>query len=296
MQLELVRKNSLAHRASSWLESLCYRCAWLVTGQSREILGDIQARFPHKRTYHLSNGVDIAKFPGGGLDTQASSLRSAPNNHVALYAGLHGLAQGLDQLIQAANALRDEAGLEIVLVGDGPEKQRLLEIAQRQRLENIRFLNSIPAENVPQMLASADILLITLKSYIPGAVPSKLYEAMASGKPVLLVASGEAAAIVEQHQAGIVVEPGDIPGLVNALRKLHADPELRRELGKNGRHAAEESFNREKIVASFLAFLEAHSEEQEPISTNPIPLFRILSISGLVLLATLVHFRYRWKH
>lgn len=300
VQLGLVRKDSLVHRLSSWLESLCYRRAWLVTGQSKEILRDIQTRFPHKRTYHLSNGVDVEKFSDNHSDMGTGDHLNPSTGCVALYAGLHGLAQGLDQLIQAADMLHDEAGLEIILVGDGPEKRELVETAQQRELGNIRFLDPIPAERVPELLASADILLITLKSYIPGAVPSKLYEAMASGKPVVLVASGEPASIVEQHQAGIAVEPGNISGLVDALRRLRDNPNLRREFGQNGRHAAEESFNREKIVAGFMNFLEAYSPSREvdKISAPRLsPLSIILSLSfGLTLLAGLVHFRARWRH
>lgn len=257
VQLGLVRKDSTIHRLSSWLEAVCYRRAWLVTGQSKEILSDIQARFPDERTYHLSNGVDVEKFGSNNSMCEGTRLLSPPSQCVALYAGLHGLAQGLDQLILAADELRNESGLEIVLVGDGPEKQILVEAARRRELPNLRFLDPVPAQDVPGLLALADILLITLKSYIPGAVPSKLYEAMASGKPVILVASGEPAVIVEQHKAGIVVEPDNIPGLVNALQILKDNPELRQELGRNGRRAAEENFNRESIVAEFMAYLEA---------------------------------------
>lgn len=257
VQLGLVRKNSLVHRLSAWLERLCYRRAWLVTGQSKEILSDIQARFPDKHTYHLSNGVDVEKFGSNHSGQGGKPLLSTSGRCVALYAGLHGLAQGLGQLILAADELRNEPGLEIILVGDGPEKQVLVAAAHNRELPNLRFLDPVPAEDVPDLLASADILLITLKSYIPGAVPSKLYEAMASGKPVLLVASGEPAAIVDRYQAGIVVEPDNISGLVSALQMLRDNPELRQELGRNGRRAAEESFNREKIVAGFITYLEA---------------------------------------
>lgn len=298
VQLGLVQKGSLVHQLSSWLEKRCYQRAWLVTGQSKEILRDIQARFPNKRTYYLSNGVDVEKFSGNHSRDGTSYHLNASNGCVALYAGLHGLAQGLDQLILAADMLRGEPGLEIVLIGDGPQKQELVETARRRDLKNIHFLDPMPAENVPGLLASADILLITLKSYIPGAVPSKLYEAMASAKPVVLAASGEPASIIEQYQAGIAVEPGDISGLVDALRRLRDNPDLRQKFGQNGRCAAEKNFNREKIVSDFTDFLETHTPKRELDgetlqSFKPFPLVLGLSL-GLALLAGLVHFRDRW--
>jgi glycosyltransferase involved in cell wall biosynthesis len=87
-------------------------------------------------------------------------------------------------------------------------------------------------------------------------VPSKLYEAMAAGRPVVLVAEGEAAEIVRAHRSGLVVDPGDVNGLAEALRTLNRDPDLRRSLGENGRRAAEQVFDRAAIVARLLERLE----------------------------------------
>ncbi len=154
--------------------------------------------------------------------------------------------------------MRADSGFRFVLVGDGPEKQMLIQQARQCRLDNIRFLDPRPSSEIPALVASADIILVTLKTYIPGAVPSKLYEAMASGRPVVLVAGGEPADIVQECRAGVVVDPGDIEGLAQALRMLNAQPALRRELGENGRKAAEQYFDRTKIVARFVNHLEVN--------------------------------------
>jgi glycosyltransferase involved in cell wall biosynthesis len=120
----------------------------------------------------------------------------------------------------------------------------------------VHFLDPRPARQVPALLATADIALVTLKTYLTGAVPSKLYEAMASGRPVVLVARGEAAAIVRDNQAGIVVEPGHVEDLAEAVRTLRNRPDLRRTLGENGRRAAEREFDRTKIASRFIRHLE----------------------------------------
>lgn len=259
VQLGLLQRQSMAYRLSAQLEALCYRKAWLVTGQSQSIVANIRERFPDVATFHLSNGVDTALFHPG-LSTQAARLvLGGTEGCIALYAGLHGLAQGLDQLLCAADELRGEDGLQFVLIGDGPEKGRLLELARARNLSNVRFLAPRPAVEIPALLAAADIILVTLKKDIPGAVPSKLYEAMASGRPVVLAAGGEAASIVRQHRAGIVVDPGDVSGLAQAVRTLQNRPDLRRELGANARRAAEHLFDRAKIVGRFIEYLEANS-------------------------------------
>ncbi len=255
VRIGMVRPG-LALRMSEWLESFCYNHAWLVTGQSQSILASIQARFPHVRTYLFSNGVDALRFRPDSVDAEALARLRENGNCVALYAGLHGLAQGLNQLVDAAEMIQPSPKLQIFLLGDGPTKSQLVQDVEARRLSNIHFLDPIPALQMPGWLATADIALVTLKTYIPGAVPSKLYEAMAAGKPVVLVASGEPAEIVNQHRAGIVVEPGDITGLADALQRLAANPALRRELGANGRRAAEQYYDRNVIVDQFAQFLE----------------------------------------
>lgn len=254
--LGLLRRESLAYRLSEKIEALCYQRAWLVTGQSEGILASVTKRFPSCSTFHLSNGVDTERFRPDCETGRASEIVRDNGSCVALYAGLHGLAQGLEQVLGSADALRGEPGLRFVLVGDGPEKQRLVQQANERALTNVKFVDSMPAAEMPSLLASADISLVILKTHIPGAVPSKLYEAMACARPVVLVADGEAAAIVTKENAGIVVRPGDVEGLARAINSLRADAGLRRALGENGRRAAERRFDRASIATRFINHLE----------------------------------------
>jgi glycosyltransferase involved in cell wall biosynthesis len=254
VRLGVLDRGTLAYRLSEQLESFCYRNAWLVTGQSRGILSDISRRFPTSATYHLSNGVDIEMFNVGPREMNLEAAKTS-SSLITMYAGLHGLAQGLDQVLKAASELATEP-FQFVLVGDGPEKCALMKEANKEGLRNVRFCDARPAHEIPSILASADVLLVMLKTYIPGAVPSKLYEAMASGKPLVLVGKGEAAKIVRESEAGIVIEPGDSGGFADALRTLRKNPELRRRMGGNGRQAAEENFDRQKIIQRFIEHLE----------------------------------------
>jgi colanic acid biosynthesis glycosyl transferase WcaI len=259
-QLGLIARESRTYRLAERLEAWCYRKAWLVSGQSAGILEDIHRRFPRVPTYHLSNGCDTALF---------SPERSPPtatregSDCVALYAGLHGLAQGLDQVLEAA-ALVNGARVRFVLVGDGPKKQDLVQHARQQSLKQVEFQDAIPKGQMPDLIASADIVIVPLKTYIQGAVPSKIYEAMASARPLVLVAEGEAASIVERADAGLVVRPGDTVGLAEAVRKLAGDPALRRRLGNNGRRAALACYDRSRIDQKFIRFLEEAVAKRSP--------------------------------
>lgn len=256
VRLGVLRAGTALHRLSAWLERFCYRRAWLVTGQALEIIRDIAKRFPRCQTRLLSNGVDPSVFrprsSAGGARTPASENGRC----VAMYAGLHGLAQGLHYVLDAAERLQSDSGCDLVLVGDGPEKSALVADAARRGLTNVRFLDARPHGEMARILQDADILVVPLVRYITGAVPSKLYEAMATGRPVVLMAEGEAASIVRNHQAGLVVPPGDTAGLAEALRRLAGDPALRARLGRHGRAAVERHFDRRRIGAEFAQFLE----------------------------------------
>jgi glycosyltransferase involved in cell wall biosynthesis len=255
VRLGVVRPG-LSLRVASALESFCYRHAWLVSGQSKEILRHIQSRCPDVAMWHLSNGVSPELFSPAGRSAEARE-RLGGGECIALYAGLHGIAQGLDQVLSAAALLRDDDGFRIVLMGEGPEKERLVRRAREENLTNVTFMDPVPHQRIPALLASSDLALAPLLKYLPGAVPSKIYEAMASAVPVVFVGSGEGAEIIERSGAGLLAPPGDVTELASAMRRLARDPALRRKLGEAGRFAAETQFNRRTILDRFIDRLEA---------------------------------------
>lgn len=246
------RATRLAYR----LEAFCYRSSWRVSGQSNEILESIERRFPEIATIPLLGGVDTGRFDP---DLRSDAIRRqvlGDEPVIAVYAGLHGLAQGLDLILAAAENLHDLPGFAIVLVGDGPLKQALARTAEARGLTNVRFVDAIDPADVPAVLASADIAIVPLGLRLRGAVPSKLYEAMASGVPVALVAEGEPSNVLEAARAGIVIEPGDIEGLTVALRRLASSRSLRTSLGAAGRAAALIRHDRQAGCDRFIDALE----------------------------------------
>lgn len=177
------------------------------------------------------------------------------------YIGLHGIAQGLEQVVLAAQHLEPFKSIQIELIGDGPEKEVLVQMSKDLKVQNIRFRDAVPHNQVRELLNASDICLVPLKIHLTGAVPSKLYEAMAVGKPVVLVAGGEAARIVEKYACGLVVKPGDIMGLSAAIKTLASDLPERKRMGANGRAAAVECFDRKKIAVKFADFLRGQTAD-----------------------------------
>lgn len=246
LELGVIRADSWGYRMSLSLEAFLYKKAWLVSAQSRESIQNVQERFSEVQTYHLPNGVDTVFFQSG--DIRGNGVFRV------VYAGLHGLAQGLDQVVRAAQKLSAEK-IEFLLVGDGPEKQDLISMARGLNLTSVQFLPPIPKNEVPQILQTADALLVPLKIQLTGAVPSKLYESMSMGKPILLVAKGEAASIVMNTNCGMVIAPGDIDALVQSILFMKANFKKSVQMGQNGRQAAVKYHDRDIIAKHFADFL-----------------------------------------
>jgi colanic acid biosynthesis glycosyl transferase WcaI len=252
VELGILSRASPGYKISKALEGFLYQKAWLVSGQSRTILDYLHEHYPDVRTCHLSNGVDTHFFRPDETVSKREIFRF-------IYAGLHGLAQGLDQILLALQELPAHVEINLTFVGDGPEKKHLIQMAGELNLKRVLFLESIPKKRMPEILNSADVILVPLKVQLTGAVPSKLYEAMAMGKPILLIAASEAAMIVQDADCGIVVQPGDIEGLRSAMMDLTSNPGKCRQMGANGRRAAVQKYDRADIVNQFAEFLLAES-------------------------------------
>ena len=254
--LGMLSPNARSTRFAYRLEAFSYRHSWRVSGQSNEIIESVERRFPGVRTVPLLGGVDTERFDPVLRSTAVRHRVLGDEPVIAVYAGLHGLAQGLDLVLDAAEILRDVPGLAIVLIGDGPVKRALVRDAEARGLRNIRFVEAIGRDDVPSVLASADIAIVPLGFRLPGAVPSKLYEAMASGVPVVLVAEGEPADILDAAAGGLAVKPGDASGLAAALEHLASSSPLRESLGAAGRTAAVAKHDRRVSCDRFIDALE----------------------------------------
>jgi glycosyltransferase involved in cell wall biosynthesis len=250
----LLKEQGLSYRALKWMARFLYRRAWLITGQSREIIAEIQKQVPWARVHHLSNGVDPHSFHPKRRKEWVRNRYVRKGEVGFLFAGLHGFFQGLDQVLQVAEELRGEP-IRFVLLGDGPEKRALMGKSARLKITNVDFYPPIPNSQIPAVLASLDVAFVPLKASIRGSVPSKIYEAMASGIPILLLANGEAREIVLNAGAGVAVAPGDIKGLVETIRDIALRPEWRRKMGEAGRRAAEEIYDRRRIADCFESLL-----------------------------------------
>ncbi len=252
-----VVKPGLATRLAERLELSLYRHAAAVTGQSSEIIDSVRRRAAGTPTAVITNGVDPDRFGKQFADAAARKLLGHEPGPIFIFAGLLGHAQGLDQILDIAASMPADKSGRFVLVGEGPERQHLEERIVRESIPRVRLVPAQPRERVPALLAASDVALISLGMAIPGAVPSKIYEAMATSLPILLIAEGEPARRIEKAQCGVSVAPGDLAGARAAVQQLAGDADLRERLGASGRRAAETEYNRTEIGRKLDQFLRS---------------------------------------
>lgn len=256
--------NSLLYRSVGHVANFLYRHAThiVVDGEwKRRHL--IHQGVEERRISVVRNGIE----EGFCLDPNSGDARSARlqlrkelglrDEFALLYAGTLGMAHGLETVLQAAERLRGRDDIMFLLMGAGAERQQLCQLVESLRLSNVRLLEKQPRERVPAFLAAADACLVPLrnKQVFKTAIPSKMFEAMAAGKPAILGVEGEAKEILLDSQAGLAMPPEDPEAMVDAILRLRNAPSLCQALSRNGRQAVMEKYLRRTQAAQYLNLL-----------------------------------------
>jgi glycosyltransferase involved in cell wall biosynthesis len=209
----------------------------------------------------IPNGVDLESFrpePEPAEPALRAELGLA-DKIVMLYCGAHGISHALGRVLEVAAKLRSEPAIHFLFVGEGAEKDALVARARELQLANVTFLPGVPRDAVPALYRASDVCLVPLRA-VPlfrCFIPSKMFEILACGRPVLASLEGEAAQILEASGAALVVPPEDVDALAAAVTRLATDPGLRAALAARGRPYVAEHFDRTCLAARYLEVLEA---------------------------------------
>ncbi|GHD14279.1 glycosyltransferase family 4 protein [Tianweitania populi] len=247
-------------KALSRIELFLYHRAALIVAVTHSFKRILTARGvdPGKIAV-VTNGVDLQRFQPASKDPLLEAELGLTNRFVAGYIGTHGLAHGLDTVLDAARQLRDlgESDVRILMLGDGAEKADLQRRAKAEDLRNILFVDTVPKDQVSRYWSLLDCSLIHLRRdpLFRSVIPSKLFEAMATGIPVVLGVEGEVADIVRRYEVGVTVPPEDAQALVEAVLALRDDPACRATMAENGAQAARR-FSRPALALSMLQAIE----------------------------------------
>ena len=245
--------NKRLLRLAYKLEKKCYLNASIITGQTQGIVDDIKARFSQKKVFWLPNGVDLSFY--NPVKVSRSDFRQnkgfKTDDLIFFYGGILGHAQGLELILETANALKKYEDLHFVIQGSGPEKEKLIDLKKRYELKNIHFFEPVGKDKMPEVLSAIDIAMVPLKKLdlFKGAIPSKIFEALAMEKPLLLGVEGEAKHhFIDKAQAGLFYIPEDIENLKEQMIYFRNNREEIKMMGKRGRKYVSDFFNRNKIA------------------------------------------------
>jgi len=255
------------------LEAFAYRQADAIVSLTRGFVPHIAARCgnPGKIVVFM-NGADLSAFARSGDGAEVKRKLGLEGKFVGAYVGTHGMAHGLDTILDAAALLKDDRRFAFLMAGGGAEEARLRAAREARNLDNVVMLGQRPKSEMQGLWNSTDASLILLKrsDTFKTVFPSKMSEAMAMQCPIILGVEGEAREVLEAAGAGLAITPESAEELAAAMRKLADDPELAAAFGRAGRAYAGENLDRAKVAARFLAFLEAVAARQ-PIGEAPAP-------------------------
>jgi len=254
--------NKLAARLSTWLETLCYRRARYIVTVVKSIKNRLIERgYPESKICLIPNGANIELYrPAPINQALRQELGIGPDQFVVIYTGLHGLMHGLDTAVETAHLLRDQAdSLLFIFVGDGVRKAAMQARVHELGLKNVRFFPLQPEKKLPEFItmANAGLSLGRKNPLSRGALPVKMFTYMACARPVLLAYEGEAAELVNEAQAGVVVEPENPEALASAIRQLRRDPEMCQQLGQNGQKIVIAHYSRQALAQKLVHLLES---------------------------------------
>ncbi|MEZ5428766.1 MAG: glycosyltransferase family 4 protein [Pyrinomonadaceae bacterium] len=238
------------YKSIELLEKFLYRRATFCSGQSREIVDYIKKKGA-KKTLLFRNGVNFKRFEGTSGEKRNGKIR-------LVYAGLLGVAQGIFEICR--NVKFGDLNVEFHIYGAGAERDLIENFVSENPDSNVFLHPVVNKQEIPAILKSFDGTIIPLKKNIYGAVPSKIYEAMAAGLPIIYSGEGEACGIIEENQVGWISPASDYRKLEHNINDFAKSAEKRSLYSNNGISSAFNIYNRKIQVEKLHDFLSENLE------------------------------------
>lgn len=253
--------NPRAISAAEVLERLLYRRATRVVAVTRGIYSRLRERgLPESKLALIPNGANTEQFQYDPAGRQAVRAElGLEGSFVVMYAGIHGIAQGLETLLRAAEVLHDTPRIQFVFIGEGPKKAEMVQLAEKMGRANVQFLPEVPSARMPAYLSAADCTIVPLRDepVFRGALPSKMFEAWACARPTVLSVSGEAQEVLNDAGAGLAVRPEDPLDMARAIDYLHDRPQEAQQMGERGRNYVLAHYSRQAQAQALETLLES---------------------------------------
>jgi colanic acid biosynthesis glycosyl transferase WcaI len=260
LEAGLIRRR-LLFRFLRVLERWVYRKADRICVLSESMKANLVAKkIPPGKIEVIHDFADTQRIVPLPRDNELSRRLGLQDGFVVLYPGSLSFRYGIEEVLAAAEQLRDPVGIRWVFIDRGQHRQEYRREIDERQIASARILPFQPSEAFPLLLASCDLGLVTLeRGFGAYSVPSKLFNLMAAGRGIVAMveSEGEVARIVRQAECGVVVEPGDASGLAAAVCRLASDPERCRAMGRNARRFLEAEFPAEVLCRRYHGVLRA---------------------------------------
>lgn len=245
------------------LETMMYRAAERIVIVSESFRDHIADRgIPSKDIEFIPNGIS-PDFLDDHDPVDVDAMHDLDGDFTVGYVGTHGMAHGLDVVLDAAEQLRDsDANVDFLFVGDGARKNDLVADAERRGLDNVDFLGLQPRETIPSFYNACDICLVPLrdKDVFKTVLPSKMFEIMALGRPMIVSVGGEAQRVIDEGDAGVCIPPEDVDAMVDAIRDLQTNDTRRQTLANRAKEYVWEEFSRPALAEKYLEVFQRASD------------------------------------
>ena len=256
-------KSKMAYKLGRSLEKFLYRhteAIIVVTRGFINYLNNEEAVKDKSKVFWVSNGVDIDEVNPAPYNEGFAKKYALKNKFVVMYLGNWGKAQGLEIMLNAADYFKEKQDIRFVLVGAGVEREKLLKIKDNKKLDNVIFIPNQPRSKIPEIISVANCCVIPLikNDLFKVTIPSKLYETMAYGKPIILGVDGDARRIMEEAGAGLYFEPENTTQLIKNILKFYEKEVNIEDMSKNGRDYVKEYFSRNKLAGKLEGILKKY--------------------------------------
>jgi glycosyltransferase involved in cell wall biosynthesis len=252
-------RNRHLIKALESVETFLYRRADHLVSTTRSFKHHIAARgVDPERISVLTNSADLSQYQPLCREDGIRTELNLEDKFIVSYIGTHGMAHGLDTVLKAADLLRQEKNIAFLLVGGGAERDRLLARRDEMRLENVVMLPQQPKEQMPRILAASDVCMVLKKhDLFKTVIPSKIFEAMAMERPIILAVEGESKGIIDQGNCGLCIEPENEHDLAESVLQLYRDPASGIQMGLNGARFVRDRFDRDALAKRYLEVIAA---------------------------------------
>lgn len=247
-------KRGRIYKALEAVELFLYRKAAGIVVVTESFKRKMESRgIPSSKISVITNGIDPAEAPSGPRNIKTELGIS--DRFLVTYAGTLGMAHGLESMLRAAAAAPAELGLHLLVIGDGAERVKLQGLCRGLASNQITILPPVPHSEILAILGACDAALIHLKrcDTFTEVLPSKIFEAAAVKRPILLGVQGEAQKLVERYGAGICFEPESAQAFLAAVREIQRAEVY--SAAQKGCEALASDFQRAKLASEMLAFI-----------------------------------------